>query len=148
RRDVAALPERHAVDVLLGLRPPGALLLAAAVAPGRRFRLEPGRDDDAAVVGHAARAAEEADSTGPHLLVPAVGLAAQAAGICRRPRDHLDEHRPPPAPSSVEASQPGSVAPGPTPLRPPHRKPCPPSRRRSRPIRRSRGTAVVPPERR
>jgi hypothetical protein len=69
-----------------------ALLVAGVVAAGGLLRLEAGQQHEAAVVGDATAAAQDAGSAWPQLFFPAVGLPEQALAVGRRPRDHLNEH--------------------------------------------------------
>ena len=94
--DIFGVGERdRAVEALLGLRPPRALLGALAVGLGGSGRLEASDGKADAVVGHAAGAAHEAGSSRTEFGLPSVHLAVQSGLVGHLALDDLHKHDPP-----------------------------------------------------
>src|SRR5215213_10734134 len=95
---IGAVLEGHAaVEQLLHLGPPFALLGAIAVAPGRLLGLETDNRDVPAVVSRSPGGPQPAVRTGPQLLHPPFGGRLHRLRIGHLAFDHLSEHVEPPS---------------------------------------------------
>src|ERR1019366_1851907 len=91
-RLVAVVEGHLAIEALLGLRPPRALLGAGRVARCGLLGLEPHHADERVVVGDAVRPTEPALCRRSHLLAPHIYLPVQCVRVAAGALNDLDKH--------------------------------------------------------